>query len=231
MRYSIKLFLLPVIFFQLQLVYAQENYVPKNLEDAISLLGGRIRTNSFNFVYDGSPYLNEEFLYGELFYNHELKFINIPIRYNILYDEIEYKRPDKETTYSLGADTLFDMIYIPEDTFIVALYEKDMKMVPGFFKLVTSGNATLLIKMEVEFREATSETTHEMAMDARFINKPDQYFIKKTGQPAEYVKNVKKLISQLGNHEEELANYSKKNKLSSKKEKDLQQLIDYYNSF
>ena len=231
MRSYINFFLLPLLFFQIQIAFGQENYVTGNVDDAIANLGGRIRTNPFNYVYDGSPYLKDEFLYGEILFNHEWRFTNIPVRYNILFDEMEYKRPDKETIYSLGADTLFDMIYIPEDTFVVSLYEKEMKIIPGFFKLITPGSAALLIKMEVEFREATSETTHEMAMDARFVNNPDQYFVKKAGQPAEYVKNIKKLISHLGNHEEELTTFYKEHKLSSKKEKDLKQIIDYYNSF
>jgi hypothetical protein len=218
MRPYINFFLLPLLLFQILVAFGQENYVTGNVDDVVANLGGRIRTNPFNYVYDGSPYLNDEFLYGEILYNHEWRFVNIPM-------------PDKETIYSLGADTLFDMIYIPEDTFIASIYEKEMKIIPGFFKLITTGNATLLIKMEVEFREATSETTHQMAMDARFINQPDQYFVKKAGQPAEYVKNIKKLINHLGNHEEELTTFSKEHKLSSKKEKDLKQIIDYYNSF
>jgi len=224
------LYLLPVLLFQISFTWAQENYTIGTVDDAASNLGGRIRSNPFNYLYDGSPYRNEEFLYGEIWYNHEWKFINIPLRYNIMYDEMEYKKPDKETVYSLVADTLFDMIYIPEDTFVVALYEKDTKIVPGYFKLITDGNTTLLGKMEVEFMEATSETTHKMAMDARFVNKPNQYYVKNDGQPAEYVKNAKKLINFLGKHTEDLSLYVKEHKLSHKREKDLKQLIDYYNS-
>ena len=230
MRFRIKFFIVSFVFFQLQQVHAQGNLVPKNVEDAIITLGGRIRTNSFNFVYDGSPFLNEVFEYGEIFYNNEWRFMDIPIRYNILNDEIEYKRPDKETIYALEADTLFNMIIIPEDTFIVSLYEKDMKIKPGFFKLIASGKATLMIKMELEFKEATSETTHEMAMAARFIKKPDQYYIKKQGHLPEIVKNVKKLIEHLGNHQDKLTTYAKEEKLSGKKEKNLKQIVDYYNS-
>lgn len=230
MRLTLNFFLLPVFFFPLQQTYAQGNLTSKNIEDAVVTLGGRIRTNSYNFIYVGSPYQNEEFLYGEIFYDNQWRFRDIPMRYNIMFDEIEYKRPDKETIYALEADTLFDMIVISEDTFVVALYEKDMKIKPGFFKPVANGNAALLIKMEVEFKEATSETTHEMAMSARFIIKPDQYYIKKQGHPAEYVKNIKKLIEHLGNHEEEMTAYAKEKKLSSKKENDLKQLIEYYNS-
>lgn len=229
-KFFMLLVLLPVLSFQIPVANGQGNYITGTVDDALSNLGGRIRSNPFNYIYDGSPYRNEEFLYGEIWYNHEWKFINIPLRYNIMYDEVEYKKPDKETVYSLVADTLFDMIYIPEDTFVVALYEKDAKIVPGYFKLITDGNTILLGKMEVEFMEATSETTHKMAMDARFVNKPNQYYVKKEGQPAEYVKNAKKLINFLGDHGEELSIYVKDQKLSHKRENDLKQLIDYYNS-
>lgn len=224
------MFLLPALLYQISIAFGQESYTTGTVDDAISNLGGRIRSNPFNYLYDGSPYRYDEFLYGEIWYNHEWKFINIPLRYNIMFDEVEYKRPDKETVFSLNADTLFDMIYIPEDTFVVALYEKEDKIVPGYFKTIIDGNLTLLGKLEVEFMEATAETTHKMAMDARFVNKPNQYYVKKEGQPAEYVKNVKKLINYLEEHAEELSVYVKEHKLSHKRENDLKQLVDYYNS-
>jgi hypothetical protein len=212
------------------MVHAQEFISTKNIEEAINMLGGRICTNNFNFIYDGSPNLNDEFVNGEIFHNNQWRYMDIPIRYNIFNDEIEYKPKDKERIYALKPDTLFNMIIIPEDTFIVSLHEKDKGIKPGFFKLLANGKAALLVKMEVEFKEAQSATTHKMAMPAKFLKKPDKYYVKKQGELPINVKNVKKLIEQLGNHQDELTTYAKKEKLSGKKEKELKQLIYYYNS-
>jgi len=212
------------------MVHSQVLFSPKNAEEAVGILGGRIRTNNFNFDFSGSPYMNDEFSSGEIYYNNQWHFTDIPVRYNIFNDEIEYKKEDKNTIYALKPDTLFNMIIISADTLIVDFYEKNKEIKSGFFKLLNDGEVSLLVKMEVEFIEAQAETTHEMAMPAKFHKKMDQYYVRKQGQVPQMVKNLKKLIESLENHHEELNAYIKQEKLSGRKEKDLKQLIHYYNT-
>lgn len=211
--------------------FVRGQYTARNAEDAVSILGGRICNRNFNFEFDGSPYMHDEFIPGAIYYNGEDGFLDVPIRYNIFFDEMEYKQPEKERIYALKPDTLFNMIIILEDTFVVSKYKRENEIARGYFKSHAQGEIALLVKLEIEFREAQKETTHEMAMAARFMKKPDQYYIKLPGGPAHRIKNTKTLIADLGSHDSELTNYAKEHKLSGKKEEDLLELITYFNAF
>lgn len=225
-----RFFLIAVFFlFYLELP-AQSQYKSHDIVEAVATLGGRICNGNFNFSFDGSPYLADQFALGEIYYNGQDKFTAVPIRYNIFYDEMEYRELDKERIYALKPGEAFDKIIIPEDTFIVAQYKKLNEEKFGFFKIHECGKVSLLVKMDMEFKEAQGETTHEMAQPARFVRKSDEYYLKMPDQPAILIKNAKKMISSLNDHEEELETYQKTHKISGKKEEDLIRLVTYYNS-
>jgi hypothetical protein len=223
-------FLVTALLFLCNSGFVQGQYTARNAEDAVAILGGRICNSNFNFEFDGSPYLQDEFIPGAIYYKGQDGFLDVPIRYNIFFDEIEYKEPEKERIYALKPDTLLNRIIILEDTFVVASYQKVDKLIRGFFRSHVIGEISLLVKMEIEFREAQSETTHKMGVPARFMKKPDHYYLKLPAQPARPIKNTRNLISELGSHQEELSGYIKEHKISVKKDKDLAELITYFNS-
>ena len=80
-----------IMFLSMQSAYAQKNLINLGLGD----LAGQLHWN--NTIQppasdiEGSPYLNEEFEIGDVIYGNEYKLNQIPLRYNIYNDDIEYK--------------------------------------------------------------------------------------------------------------------------------------------
>lgn len=212
------------------IVHAQESFSPGNIEADILKMGGRIVTKNPNLVYDGTPYLNEDFIYGEILSCNHRQYSNLPLRYNIYSDEIEYKHLETNRIFAFHPDTVFICITISEDTFIVSHIDAEGISKDGFFNRLVNGNTSLLVKYNMDFKEAQAASTHKIEMPALYVRKPNEYYFTKDGSIPIKIKNVKKLIEILGDHSDELTAYSKSKKISGKHQEDLRQLIVYYNS-
>ena len=215
---------------QLQMVYAQDNYTAKDIKEDIVGIGGRLKTKGLGITYEGSPYLNDDYMSSEIYCNNQSKYLEVALRYNVFTDEMEFKHIDSGKIFTFKPNNSFYMIIIAEDTFIVSSYEKEKNTLLGFFKLVAMGKATLLTKYEMEFEEAHAATTHSVETDAKFKKAKDTYYLKMEDGPAVKIGSAKKLIECFGNHKNELSSYIKNEKISTKKENELKQLVDYSNS-
>jgi hypothetical protein len=182
------------------------------------------------FEFEGSPYLNDEFEKGDVYYNNAWRFSDIPLRYNIYNDEMEYKEEDRATAYSIKPISLINAIVIKKDSFIVANYYEKRKPVACFFKILTSGKVDLLAKLEVEFEEAQPAKPFFAPEPAKFTRRDDKYYIKTSEYEVWKISNIKKLIEMIGEHEKELSQYAKKEKISAGNESELIRFISFYNS-
>jgi len=177
--------------------------------------------------YDGTPYLNDEFISGTVYIN-EGKFDDVLLRYNIFRDLVEFKK-DKQT-YFLDADSKIDMVTIGDDTLVVEdlLVGKSEK--PVYFKRIASGKAILLSRLNVKYREAQpprppAEIEGKLP---RYTRLSDDFYLKAEGKLSK-IDNVKNVIQLLSSPSEDLESLAKKNKIS-KNEEDLKKLINHFNS-
>ena len=178
---------------------------------------------------EGSPYLSDEFSNGTVYTTEKYKVVDVPIRYNIYNDDLEFKTPEdkimavsKPETIELADFGTFKMSY---RNYITGSKERS-----GYFKIVEEGNATLLAKSEVFFQKAEPGDGIKPGKPARFVSKPDMFYISVDKQPALRINKKNDVYEALKSHTKGLEAYVKQNKLKLTKEDDLQQLIKYYNS-
>jgi hypothetical protein len=65
---------------------------------------------------EGTPYLNEEFIDGAIYYDGKYRIPSIPLRVNLYNDAMEYK--DKNTILAVAKPERIDKIIIDDQTFI-----------------------------------------------------------------------------------------------------------------
>jgi len=231
MKVKIWFSLVILLFAQLQYLRAQDiDYINKKILETIDNVTWIRSTAPTSFEYEGTPYNKDIFIKGDIYYDNNWRYTDVPLRYNIFNDEMEFKIEGRETIYAIEPDKKIQKIIIEEDTFVISDYEEKGKIITGFFKTLTTGKIDLLARLQVEFKEEQPAKAMFDPEPAKFTRRADQYYIKINGDIAQKISNTKKLIGLIGDHKNELSEYAKKEKISAGNESELIQFISFYNS-
>ena len=232
MRVKIWFFPLILLSTHFQYLWAQDiNYINKKILETVDNVTWIKSTEPTSFEYEGSPYIKDKFVKGDIYYDKNWCYTDVPLRYNIFRDEMEFKMEGRVTIYAIEPDKKIQQILIQEDTFVVSDYEEKGKIITGFFKILATGKIDLLAKLQVDFKEEQPAKAMFDPEPAKFTRRADQYYIKiNEGDITQKISNIKKLIELIGDHKNELSNYAKKEKISTGNESELIQFISFYNS-
>jgi len=206
---------------------AQDSYTVIELRDYIS------RTNWNKKVYmddpniSGSPYLSDEFQQGDIYMNGKYKIPNIQLRYNLYNDEFQFK--ERNSIMAIADPTNIDKIVIGDEVFIY-LKKGDQNTVTGYAKMWNSQLPAVITKMKVEFFEKEKPKPYVEPKPDRFERAQDKQYLMKSKTEIENISSVKKLIKSLGDHEVELTDFAKKEKISAGDPEELAKLLDYYST-
>ena len=172
-------------------------------------------------TYEGSPYLQETFVVGHVYFG-EVKSLPVAVRYNIHADFMEIQV--EGVTYLLKPDPRITKIQIGEQTFVPEGFNPLKKTV--YLELVENGKLTLLARKTVNYRKKIEIS----GVPAKYSRQPDQYYYKFDKQPVAKITSVKDIIENSPERKEELSQFVKAEKISSKDRHDLVKLVTYYNS-
>lgn len=179
--------------------------------------------------YEGSPYLINEFVKGAIYTNTKQQYTDIPLRYNIFTDEIEFKTPDNQLYAFTNSDIIekvvfdgFKMVCIP--------YLAGGKIRKGYFRTIIEGNASLYARHQVLLKEATKGDNYTKGEPTKFIKKPDTYYINVGSSQAKKVGKKKELAAIFPKHIDKIETFIQKNKTKPGKQESLEELVQYYNS-
>lgn len=179
---------------------------------------------------EGSPYLDDAFINGTIYTTAKTQIVDVPLRYNIYNDNLEFKTSDGSILELAHPETVerakmgeTDMIYTDYLT-----TTKNTKQ--GFFKVLAEGNLMLLAKPDIFYQKAKEEAAFKEAQPPKFILKPDVYYLQKPGKPAVKVRKSKDLDEVIDAHKKEISAFIKQNKIKFKQAEDLKQLVEHYNS-
>jgi len=176
----------------------------------------------------GSPFLNNEFISGEVYTTSKIQYDNVKLRYNIYTDQIEFESDGKvlaiaqpETTEKIvfGGYTIQ---YIP--------YSYSKKISKGYLILLEEGKASLYARPKVTFEEAEEAGAYKKAEPPKFVRISDTYFIKVGTGEATAITKKKDLEEVFPNNKDKIKTFIKKNKVKPNKEESLKELVNYYNS-
>lgn len=199
--------------------FAQSSQVGINLHDhllirEVARTQGDISLKKF----EGSPYLNDELVPATVS-TEKIKFIPVPMRYNIADDEMEYLVGSLR--YLLDPDPNIKRIEIGKDVFVVA---KERKY--GFYQLKLEGDLSVVAKLVVNVRPENEL----MSIPAKYSRQSDTYYVMLKDGTVTKVSNVKRFLDLLPEKKNEVARYAKDEKLSAGNDDDLIALVTFYNS-
>ncbi len=177
----------------------------------------------------GSPYLNEEFIQGSVYTTSKTRFADVPLRYNIYNDNIEFKLSDNPVQ-ELANPEIVEKVEFGDYKFVYIPYSDSKKTEKGFFNILEEGKATLYQKPLVIFEEAKATSPYQDAKPARFDRKSDEYYIQVANEEASKVDSKKDLPNLFPDHKKEVETFIKKKKVKPNNEESLVELVKYYNS-
>lgn len=178
----------------------------------------------------GSPYLNNEFINGSLFTTNKLQFIDLPLRYNIYNDQIEFKTESGQIQSVANPEIIESIAFDNRNmTYIPYLIENKIKK--GFFIVLETGNVSLYAKPEVEFTKATLPIPFKDGEPAKFIKRPDNYYLRIGSEPAIYIAKTKDLIEVFPEKKSQIESFVKTNNFKMNNPDKLIELVKYLNSF
>lgn len=190
--------------------------------------------DNLNKNYEGSPYLNEEFILGSISPNKK----NFLIRYNAYNDLFEVKK-GKDSILNLNKRNLDYIIELDGLTFKSFKYrtsEEESKQF-GYFAIMTNleSNFVLLKNYEKKFTEEQKAiNSYTSDIPASFSSTTNNYFLLTTTDNKEEIKEIstkaKDLYNLLPKKKDKIKSFIKKDKLKLKNESDLIKVINYINT-
>lgn len=207
-------------------LFAQGNYISSEVRNMVDRLNWNKTVQPSSSEIQGSPYLNDEFQLGEVFYDGKYKISQLPLRYNLHTDEIEYK--EKNAILAFADPNSIDKIVIGDEVFIYIKKDKKSE-VSGFVKMWNDQIPTILTKMKVNFLEKEAAKPYVEPKPDRFEPGHNKHYLMKNQDVIVKITSTKKLIKSLGEHQSELSDFAKKEKISSNDPDELAKLLDFYN--
>lgn len=178
---------------------------------------------------EGSPFLNDEFEIGTVYTTQKQEFVNVPLRYNIYNDQLEFKSPEG-IIQALATPEILELAEFGDIQLVYESYILSKKTRKGFLILLAKGKASLYAKKEITFKEATIPAAYKDAEPPKFLKKSDEYLLKFGSNPAKLIGNKKDLIEAFPYNQDKVKSFISKNKIKTSKPESLTKLVNYYNS-
>jgi hypothetical protein len=177
----------------------------------------------------GSPYLNNDFVNGSIITMQKQQFVDIPLRFNIFNDELEYKNPDNQIL-ALATPEILEKAVFGTTQLVYLTYIQSNKTNKGYFVLLEEGKASLYAKPGVTFKDRVEPGAYRDPEPAKFVRIADEYYIKTGNEQAVSVSSKKDLIAAFPDNRDKIESFISKNKIKTNKPEDLKEVVKYYNS-
>jgi len=175
----------------------------------------------------GSPYLEENFQNGTVFYDRADKMGPIPLRLNLYNDQLEYK--GRQGVMAFKNSHRIDSAVIGDQVFVF-IPKRPEHNLQGFVKKITPGEPAVVVKMKVQFfkREEKKPYDLEEPKPDRLERIDDIYYLVINEREIRRVNSIKRLTKYLNNHHSQLTKYVKNELVSDNFPDQLIEVMEYY---
>jgi hypothetical protein len=187
-----------------------------------------INKSKMAFDYKGSPYENEGFEKGSLITNNKQEYKDVPLRYNIYNDEIEFKNDDN--IMALENPNQFEFITIGKSKYVYLPFTSKKIAKKGYFKVIEEGKASLFVKPKVALSEAVRPGPYKDAVPATFSRTTDEIYVKTGDKEPQLVAGKKSFEEIFSDKPSQVAGFLKENKIKANNVDDVLKLVKFYNA-
>ena len=177
---------------------------------------------------EGTPYLEDDFIVGKVHLVDGKWFDEIPLRFNVFNDAIEYKFKDLVAEITNLEE--IDRFEFDGKTYVHQAYLVRKNFDESIMQRVNSGKYQHLIKHTIKFKDAEEPAAYQEAKPPRFVHQGDKYYLSVNGQPAVQYNSKGELFKLLGTSSELAKNYFKENKIRISKSPEMQKFFDWFNA-
>jgi hypothetical protein len=202
--------------------------------DAISpaffnVVGGEpIVSARFTKLVSGTPYFANEWMKGNVTTKNGALFSGVHLKLDLYDNEVHYRDPKGDEMIALTPlqkITLFDTSAQLIFKFVNVEYLQTNSRVKGWYQELAEGKASAFKQIKKQMNE---DKPYGSATIEQTIVTTEHYLILYNGELIE-VKKFKDLPEILSDKKEQLTQYIKKNKFSSKGDSEYRSVINYYN--
>ena len=184
----------------------------------------------FSKVVEGSPFFNEEMMYGAIILSEGKEYRNILVRLNLLESQVNYldeKQVEMIATTPISEVVLWDTINNNHHRFVLSNYiETTDKPEEAFYELLQAGKAQLYKQYKKKLLESKpyGSATIEQSIKTEF-----RYFVLFSGKWVK-IKKIKDLTELLNDKKNEVQKFVDEKKLVKDTEANFEAVVVYYNS-
>ena len=211
------------------MVYSTSTIEPRMVEIIDGVATYHYSINRVNL--NGSPYLSEEFVDGALTAADGTRIEGLKIRYDIYADEMQFIL--KSDTASINRPLALRSLELEEKKFIYEVYQVSENVVAaGYFEVISEDNLSLLLRRELNLEYdvyvphyggggGTKETK---------LKENNNFYTKLGKSTARKIYNKKDFLNSITMHHDQVKVYIKQNRISVRKQEELEALVSYYNT-
>ena len=187
------------------------------------------RTDVYNNA-EGSPFLTSEFVSGSLITKDSLMYRNIPLRYNVFKDEMEFLIGADENRRVIGDPRNFLFYILGDKTFTYLTFTDNKRPAHGYFEVLNKGNCQVLKKKQIVYLEPEAAKGYSEAKPPRFEEKNERYYLKFYSQlPREVRLRRRNVLEAFADKSDAIAGFVNDKNLSYNNPVDLVKMAEYYN--
>lgn len=202
----------------------------------IDMTGGNgiiksLNYNGKNLSYDdidGSPYLNENFVPGQIIGSDSSQYTHVPLRYNIFTDQIEFLNKDKEVLEVTNPEN-YHWFQIGDQIFGYFQFTHKGETISGYFEILSEGKATLLKRYIIKLKDAEPAKAYKDPQPPRFLKLPPELYLSINNQPAEKLPGSSKILQILKQIKPDVDQWAERENLKLNKEEAITKAVDYCN--
>ncbi len=187
------------------------------------------RINPYEKI-DGTPYLNDDFVNGTLITSDSIIYRHVQLRYNIYEDEMEFFMADDAAPRKISNPRSFLFFYLEDKVFVYLTFQENNRPRQGYFETFNKGYCQVLRRKHTVYAEPEELKAYSEGKPARFIERPNIYYLRFDNQiPEEIRLRRRNILQAFGERGDEIADFVRENNLSYRRIGDLVKMADYYN--
>lgn len=178
---------------------------------------------------EGSPFMNDEFILGEIITTDDENIKDVQLRFNIFNNKMEAKF--NETLFELSDDRI-KRINFDNRTFDYLTYRIFEKESAGYLELIQDGPWKLYCLYSKKFKVAQAQKAmQDKPSPAQFRDLPVIYLLKNDeNEQIVAFKSKKELLEIVGKQNRQIQDFMNVNKMKTNNPEDLKSVIVYLNS-
>ena len=178
--------------------------------------------------YDGSPYLDADFVEGEILSLDGKVFKSVPLRYNIYNDLFEFK--SEKGILALEKSERFAQFNFGNRTFVYSKYSDGKREMEGYLELIERGAYSAYARYRITLKPAEKPAPYKEARKATFTTPGEDYLVSGPGILPAFVSSSSELSKLFPSLAEKIEKFEGGKKKKLRKREDIVGLINYLNS-